>query len=240
MGWTMFRNTQRSRGAGRALLVTGVLALSAAACASQGTSAADGTATTGGASSAATSTATVSSSASGSASSGATGASQSPSSSDSASSESASAPTSSAADGGLVATNKLTDPVTQGGFKFKIHSVALPYAPPAGTSFPSMDPLQWMMMDFEATNVTGGELPFSTIGAFDVYDGEKNHYQASIVGWEALPKDKRFPEDNFKPGQTMSGEIVFLVPKDAKGLLLQVNGNMFHQSGPKPVLPMGR
>ncbi|GAA1987877.1 hypothetical protein GCM10009838_58340 [Catenulispora subtropica] len=226
------------------MFLAGILALSAAACASQGSSAAGGTATTSGA---AGTTTTVSGSASGSAPSSSTTAeaSQSSSSADTGAASSSSSAPASPADGdstggALAATNKLTDTVTQGGFRFKIHSVSLPYAPPAGTSFPSMDPLQWMMMDFEATNVTDGELPFSTIGAFDVFDSEKNHYQASIVGWEALPKDKRFPEDDFKPGQTMSGEIMFLVPKDAKGLLLQVNGNMFHQSGPKPVLPMGR
>lgn len=231
--------------------MAGAIALAAAACASQGTTtSAGGTATTP-ATNGSTASAGVTSGSAPSASSTAAGsASGSTSASDSQSSSSADSGSSSTASpsddtsASIAAkfkpTAKLHDPVTYGGFKFVINSVTFPYTPPAGSEFKPIDPTVWMNIDFTATNVADKAMPFSWITDLEMYDSELNKYGATVLGWDSLPKDKQFPDGDIKPGQSQTGEVVIMVPKTAKGFVLQMLGNMWHRDGPVPVIDMGR
>lgn len=243
----MSGQARRSHTPALALLAAGAVALAAAACASQGTVSAGGAATTA-APTASTGASTGSTgSADPSASSGSSSPSQNSSSDDVASSSSsassAPAPASSSDNPSLDAkftpTNKLHDTVTQGGFTFKINTITMPYTPPAGAPFKPIDPEVWMNVDFTVKNVLDKPLSYPWIVGLELYDSEKNKYLATTLGWESLPKDKQFPDAEIKPGATATGEVVFMVPKTAKGYLLFVEGSLFHQEGPIPVIDLG-
>ncbi|NUR62164.1 MAG: DUF4352 domain-containing protein [Catenulispora sp.] len=242
----MSGQARRSQRTAFALLAAGAVALAAAACASQGTVSAGGTATTPAANSSTASGSASGSSATSAVSAASSTPSQSPSSGDAASSSSSaspSAPASSSDNPSLAAkftpTNKLHDTVTQGGFTFKINTITMPYTPPAGAPFKPVEPEVWMNVDFTVKNVTDKPMSYPWIIGLELYDSEKNKYLATTLGWQSLPKDKQFPDAEIKPGASATGEVVFMVPKTAKGYLLFVEGSLFHQEGPTPVIDLG-
>lgn len=222
--------------------MAGTIALAAAACASQGTVTSAGT--TSGSAPSASSTTADSASASTSASQSSSSGSQSSSSAESGASSTSSPPDDASASiaAKFKPTAKLHDPVTYGGFKFVINSVAFPYTPPAGSEFKPTDPEVWMNIDFTATNVADKAMPFSWITDLELYDSELNKYGVTVVGFDSLPKDKQFPDGDISPGQSKTGEVVIIVPKTSKGFVLRMLGNMWHRdyNSEVPVIDMGR
>lgn len=239
--------TTRSGLAGRALLAAGVLALSAAACASQGTTGPAGRAVAAGAT---TSGLTLGDSGPGSApNTGTPSASQTSTSdsqsspSDAASASSSAAPSSSDSPTsefhGPTPDHKVTDTVTEGGYKLKIHSVTLPYTAPAGAGFKAPPTKAYLLLDFEATNVSDQPLMFSTLGAFDLRDSGNISYLVSVSATDDLPEDKQFQDRVMKPGETSSGALVFMLDEHAKGLTLTFKGNVWHADQDRPVIDLG-
>jgi len=237
----MSRDAQRSGIGVRALLAAGALALSAAACASQGTTGAAGAARA-----ATMSGVTVSDSGPGRPSAPQTSDSQSSPSDSSdkvASSSSSAAPASSDSPTsefhGPTPDHKVTDIVTEGGYKLKIHSVTLPYTPPAGAHFQVPPTKAFLLLDFEATNVSDQPLMFSTLGAFDLRDSGNIGYLVSISATDDLPEAKQFQDRTMKPGETASGALVFMLDGHAKGLTLTFKGNVWHADQDRPVIDLG-
>ncbi|WP_370370748.1 DUF4352 domain-containing protein [Catenulispora sp. GP43] len=224
--------SRRSRLPVRVLLAAGVVALAAAGCASQGvTPGAVGsqTATASGSATSTLPTDAGSTSASGQDSSAAP--------SDTGSTSLPDADTSSSvAPAGQV--YKLTDTVTEGGFKIKIHSATMPYNPPAGSFFTPGPTREWLLLDFEVTNVSGGQLMFSTIGAFDMRDSANASYLTEVGADDDL-KDKAFQDHEMNPGDTSRGELIFDLSQKASGYRLIFKGNMWHASQTPPSITMG-
>jgi hypothetical protein len=237
MGEEMAMHSRRSRLPVRVLLVAGVMALAAAGCASQGVT--PGQAVTTGALGSQTVSAPGSATATLPSDAGSTSASSSASSSASASA-STSLPdadtSSSVAPSGQV--YKLTDTVTEGGFKIKIHSATMPYNPPAGTFFTPGPTREWLLLDFEVTNVSSQQLMFSTIGAFDMRDSTNASYLTSVSADDDL-KDKAFQDHDMNPGDTSRGELIFDLSQQASGYRLIFKGNMWQASQTPPSITMG-
>ncbi|MFL6111227.1 MAG: DUF4352 domain-containing protein [Catenulispora sp.] len=133
----------------------------------------------------------------------------------------------------------MTDTVTEGGFQLKIHSVTLPYTPPAGASFQVPPTKAFLLLDFEATNVSDQPLMFSTLGAFDLRDSGNIAYLVSISATDDLPQAKQFQDHIMKPGETGSGELAFMLDAHAKGLTLTFKGNVWHAGQNRPVIDLG-
>jgi len=241
MGEEMSLRSSRSSRSGsgmpvRVLLASGIVALAAAGCASQGV-APGSLASTG-----ATGSVSVPSSAtSGVVSTTSTSDSASPSDQASSSSSAPALPASSSSSSAPAGKQyQVTDVVTEGGFKLKIHSITLPYQPPAGTTLKPGKTRAWMLMDFEVTNVSTQPSMFSTLGAFDLRDSTNSSYLTSVVGADSLPDSKKFQEHVMKPGETARGEVVFDLPESGKGYRLIYKGNMWHASETPPVILLGR
>lgn len=216
----------------RVLFTAGVVALAAAGCASQGVTPGQ-TVSTGALGS-------QTGSLPASATSGPVSATDSSSPSDQGSSSPSDLPdedtSSSTAPQGKV--YKLTDVVTEGGFKLKIHSITMPYNPPAGSFFMPGPTREWMMMDFEVTNVGSEQMMFSTLGAFDIRDSTNASYLTS-VGPDDQLKSKGFQDHEMKPGETASGELVFDLRQNASGYRIIFKGNMWHASQTPPSIMLG-
>jgi hypothetical protein len=222
----------------RGLLAAGMVAAAAAGCASQGV--APGALPTGASGSVPGSVASLLTSAPASASASTAASSQDPASpTDPSNPFTASLPdtTPSSAPGKV---SKIGDVVTEGGFKLKIHSITLPYNPPAGSFFTPPPGKKWLMMDFEVTEVGDQPLMFSTLGGFDLTDSANNRYIDSVAGADSLQQGQKFQEHEMKPGETAHGEIIFEINQDAKGLKLTFKGNMWHASQTPPVIDLGR
>jgi hypothetical protein len=135
---------------------------------------------------------------------------------------------------------KVTDTVTEGGFKIKIRSITLPYKPPAGSFFTPGPSQKWLMMDFEVTEVSDQQSMFSTLGAFALQDDQNRNYITSVPAGDSLPKGQLFQDHEMKPGESAHGEVVFEINQDAKGLKLTFKGNMWHASQTPPIIDLGR
>jgi hypothetical protein len=127
---------------------------------------------------------------------------------------------------------KLTDVVTEGGFKLEINSVTMPYNPSSDSMFTPAPSRVWMLMDFTVTNVGTEQMMFSTIGAFDVRDSANASYLTSVPADDQL-KAKAFQDHEMNPGDTSSGELVFDLSQNASGYRIIFKGNMWH-AGPTP------
>jgi len=219
----------------RVLFAAGVMALAAAGCASQGV--------TPGASGSPTALPT-------SGTSGLAPVSTSPSDQDSSSASSSSSSSSSGSDtlpdadtssstapAGKV--YKVTDVVTEGGFKLKINSVTMPYNPPADSMFTPAPSRVWLLLDFTVTNVGSEQMMFSTLGAFDIRDSAKASYLSSVAADDQL-KAKAFQDHEMNPGETSSGELIFDLSQNASGYRLIFKGNMWHASQTPPTIMLGR
>lgn len=248
MGEEMAVHAGRSRLPVRVLLAAGAVALAAAGCASEGVT--PGQTVSTGALGSLTGSVAGSPSASGSAS----GSASTPDSGlDSSSGSSGSSDSSSDADTstGLPdadtstsanppgAVYKLTDTVTEGGFKLKIHSATMPYNPPAANLFTPAPTRVWLLLDFEVTNVSDQQSMFSTIGAFDVRDSANASYLTSITADDELPPGKAFQDKEMKPGETASGELVFDLSQKASGYRIIFKGNLWHASEHPPSISLG-
>jgi hypothetical protein len=135
---------------------------------------------------------------------------------------------------------KVTDTVTEGGFKIKIHSITLPYTPPAGSFFTPPETKAWLLLDFEVTEVSPQPEMFSTLGAFDLRDNQNTAYIISVADEQSLPAGQVFPEHEMKPGETSRGKVIFEINQNAKGLRLTFKGNMWHASQTPPIIDLGR
>lgn len=225
MGVVMSLRSQRSNLLICAFLTAGLVSLAAAGCASQGVT--SGVAVPSGA----TGSQTAAIPASATSTPGSDQNSDSPS--DSASSFLAPSDTdsSSAAPG---KTYKMTDIVTDGGFKLKINSIQLPYNPPAASQFKPAETRAWLMLDFQVTNITAKPLMFDTIGGFDLRDKANASHLASIVPGDTLPPGKLFQDHEVKPGDTARGEVVFDVPQSGGPFRLLFVGNLWQSSQTPP------
>lgn len=241
MGEEMSLRSQRSGMPVRVLLAAGMVSLAAAGCASQGLAPGQSVSTgaTGSPSISVPSSA-ASVSATGSTSDTASSSASDPNQASSSSSASALPTSSSSSTASAGKVYKVTDTVTEGGFTIKIHSITLPFHPPAGATFTPGKTRAWMLMDFEVTNVSTQPSMFSTLGAFDLRDSTNTSYISSVVGEDSLPDSKKFQEHVMKPGETARGEVVFDVPETAKGYRLIYKGNMWHASETPPVIMLGR
>ncbi|MBS2540047.1 DUF4352 domain-containing protein [Catenulispora sp. NF23] len=234
----------------RALLAAGMVALAAAGCASQGTvSAQTGPGATGSAalasafgpaSSAASASSTDTGSVSGSPSGSASTSDQDSSSVTSSDTDSPAAPASTSGPTTNAPMYKLTDTVTEGGFKLKINSIQLPWNPPAGSQFTPAPARAWLLMDFQVTNVSGQQSMFDTIGAFDLRDNTNASHLTSIVPGDTLPAAKKFEDQEVAPGATVGGEVVFDVPANGAPFRLIFSGNMWHASQTPPVISLSK
>ena len=247
VGAEMSVRSERSSVLVRALLAVGVAALVTAGCASNGVVAGQSlpSGVTGSASgSLPASVASALTSATGSASDSSSDSSldQDQSSSSSAPPEStAPAPDSSTSSSPAGQVYKVTDVVTAGGFKIKINAVTLPYNPPAGSEFTPNETRAWLKLDFQVTNVSGKQLMFSTLGAFDLRDGKNASYVTSVVAGDSLPKGQQFQDQEMQPNATTSGSVVFDVPQSGTGYRLIYRGNMWLDPGDgAPSIMLGR
>jgi len=134
---------------------------------------------------------------------------------------------------------KLTDVVTEGGFKLKINSVTMPYNPPADSMFTPAPTRVWLLLDFTVTNVGSEQMMFSTLGAFDMRDSAKASYMSSVAADDQL-KAKAFQDHEMNPGDTSSGELIFDLRQNAYGYRLIFRGNMWHASQTPPTIMIGR
>jgi hypothetical protein len=208
------------------------MALAAAGCASQGTT--PGQAVTTGALGSQTPLASSATSPSAPASS-----SDSASASDQVSSSAPAIPTTSSAVTAPGMVYKVTDTVTEGGFKFKIRTITLPYTPPPGASYEPGPTRAWLKMDFDVTNVGDQQMMFSTLGAFDLRDSTNASYITSVAGGDSLPAGQQFQDQEMKPGASAHGAVVFNVPQSGKGYRLIYKGNMWHASQTPPSIMLG-
>lgn len=221
----------------RVLFAAGVMALAAAGCASQGvTPGASGSPTALG-----TQTVLPTSGTSGLAPVSTSPSDQDSSSASSSPSGSDTLPdadtSSSTAPAGKV--YKVTDVVTEGGFKLKINSVTMPYNPPADSMFTPAPSRVWLLLDFTVTNVGSEQMMFSTLGAFDIRDSAKASYLSSVAADDQL-KAKAFQDREMNPGETASGELIFDLSQNASGYRLIFKGNMWHASQTPPTIMLGR
>lgn len=236
MGEEMSLHSGRSKLPVRLLLAAGVMALAAAGCASQGTT--PGQAVTTGALGSQT-LPSAGSATSPTASAPASSSDSAPASDQDSSSAPASSDTSSAINNsGMV--YKVTDTVTEGGFKFKIRTITLPYTPPAGSTFKPGPTRAWLVMDYDVTNVSNQQLMFSTLGAFDLRDSTNASYITSVAGGDSLPAGQQFQDHEMKPGESAHGAVVFDVPQSGKGYRLIYKGNMWQDDGTPPSIMLGR
>lgn len=239
MGEVMALHSRRSNMPVRVLLAAGLVSLAAAGCASQGV----------------TGSQAAPSGVTGSASTSATGPDSAPSTSGSSSgsdqgsssaSSSDSAPAIDPATDSSSSTKpqgkqyKMTDTVTEGGFALKINSITMPWNPPASSQFKPAPTRSWMMMDFSVTNVSGGQLMFDTIGAFDLRDNANASHLTSIVPGDTLPPGKLFQDHEVKPGETARGEVVFDLPTNGGPFRIIYSGNMWHASQTPPSISLSK
>lgn len=135
---------------------------------------------------------------------------------------------------------KVTDVVTEGGFKLKINSITLPWNPPPGAQFKPAPTRSWLMMDFTVTNVSGQPMMFSTLGAFDLRDSTNTTHLVSVVPGDTLPPGKKFQDNQVAAGATAGGEVIFDVPTNGAPFRLIYSGNMWHASEHPPVISLSK
>lgn len=218
----------------RVAVATAAVALAATGCSSSGSTvvgAAGGVSSAGSASG--SSSGATSSSTAGSTASTAGSASGPTSASDPASSSSSPTTTVTAP----AITNKLTDTVTHSGFKLKIDTRTFPFKPDPSSLYQPADVKPWLDIHLEVTNVGEPDRAFS-MEDLEVVDALNERFVPSIVASNDIPKERKLGLVNLKAGEVETGEVIFAVPKDAKGLRLVFTG-LLGDMTPKPVIDLG-
>jgi len=131
----------------------------------------------------------------------------------------------------------VTDTVTHSGFKLKIDTRTFPFKPEASSMFQPTDDKPWLGIHLEVTNVGEPDRAFSMVD-LEVVDAANERFVPSIVASNDIPKERKLGLVNLKTGEVETGEVIFAVPKDAKGLRLVFTG-LVGDMTPKPVLDLG-
>ncbi|WP_344661849.1 DUF4352 domain-containing protein [Catenulispora subtropica] len=119
----------------------------------------------------------------------------------------------------------------------KIDTRTMPYRPAASSPYQPTDDQPWLDIHLEVTNVGEAGRAFS-MEDLEVRDAANESFVPSIVASYDIPKERNLSLVDLKAGEVETGEVIFAIPKDAKGLRLVFKG-LLGDDTPQPVIDLG-